>query len=38
MVDSVAGLERALASRDPASTTPLVIGAQIDPEQYAAQF
>ena len=38
MVDSVAGLERALASRDPVSTTPLVIGAQIDPEQYAAQF
>ncbi len=38
MVDSVAGLESALASRNPGSTKPLVIGAQIDPEQYAAQF
>ena len=38
MVDSVASLEKALASRNPGSTKPLVIGAQIDPEQYAAQF
>lgn len=37
-VSSVAELERVLADRDPDRTVPLVIGAQIDPAQYAAQF
>jgi acetolactate synthase-1/2/3 large subunit len=36
-VDSAAALERALAAPRP-SDRPLVIGAQIDPAQYAAQF
>ena len=36
-VDSPAALERVLAARRPADR-PLVIGARIDPAQYAAQF
>jgi acetolactate synthase-1/2/3 large subunit len=36
-VDTAAALERALAAPRP-SDRPLVIGAQIDPAQYAAQF
>lgn len=36
-VDSAAGLERALAAPR-SSDRPLVIGARIDPSQYAAQF
>ena len=37
MVDSAAGLARALAAPRPGNR-PLVIGARIDPAQYAAQF
>ena len=36
-VDSAAGLERVLAGKRP-SDRPLVVGARIDPSQYAAQF
>ncbi|HMA88817.1 MAG TPA: hypothetical protein VKP89_08750 [Burkholderiales bacterium] len=36
-VDSAAGLERVLAGKRP-SDRPLVVGAKIDPSQYAAQF
>jgi acetolactate synthase-1/2/3 large subunit len=36
-VDSAAGLERVLAAQRP-SDRPLVVGARIDPAQYAAQF
>jgi len=37
MVDSVAALERVLGAKR-ASDRPLVVGAKIDPAQYAAQF
>ena len=37
MVDSAAGLERVVAGSRPADR-PLVVGARIDPAQYAAQF
>ena len=37
MVDSSAALERVLAGSRPADR-PLVVGAKIDPAQYAAQF
>ena len=37
MVDSAAALERLLAEKRP-TDRPLVVGAQIDPAQYAAQF
>ena len=37
MVDSAAALERVLAEKRP-SDRPLVVGARIDPAQYAAQF
>ncbi len=37
MADSAAALERLLAEKRP-SDRPLVVGAQIDPAQYAAQF
>jgi acetolactate synthase-1/2/3 large subunit len=36
-VDSASALERVLAQRRP-SDRPLVIGAHVDPQQYAAQF
>ena len=36
-VDNAADLEKALAA-GPAADRPLVIGATIDPAQYAAQF
>jgi len=36
-VDSASALERVLGERRP-SDRPLVIGAHIDPQQYAAQF
>ena len=38
MVDSQSALERVLSERRPDMTVPLVIGARIDPQQYAAQF
>jgi len=37
VVDSAAGLERLLAAQRPADR-PLVVGAEIDPAQYVAQF
>ena len=37
MVDSVSALERVLAGARP-KDRPLVVGAQIDPSQYTAQF
>ncbi len=37
VVDSAAALERAVSAKRPADR-PLVIGANIDPSQYAAQF
>jgi hypothetical protein len=35
---SIAELEKVLANRPPGGDRPLVIAAQIDPSQYAAQF
>jgi len=38
MVDNQAQLEKVLSQRPAAMTTPLVIGARIDPQQYVTQF